>query len=277
LSEDADNSRTALIDRALAVWRQGDVALDEKWFVQIGDGSSPLTDAAAQAGPGVQALTVECEGLVVVSQTCDLIRACTDRHFVEVSPLIRVDTGEAARALKGYLPARGPIAISADLVADLDRTMTVEKAVVATWRRTPGWTSDAESRRFAQALARKRKRFAFPDDLVRTIAKLRKRLLDKNGRNSDEGHAVTALVEIRATAAPSWDAPSCEVFLTFVRPEVTPEIADQKWSEHLDVWLMLCEPVGSIASIDGAVLSLSALTALDYIDSDQLDLDHLSP
>ena len=115
MSEDADASRTALIDRALAVWRQGDVALDEKWFVQVGDGSSPLTDAAAQAGPGVQALTVECEGLVVVSQTCDVVRACTDRHFVEVSPLIRVDKEEAARALKGYLPARGPIAISLTL------------------------------------------------------------------------------------------------------------------------------------------------------------------
>jgi hypothetical protein len=277
LSEDADDSRTALIDRALAVWRQGDVALDEKWFVQVGDGSSPLTTAAAKAGAGVQALTVECEGLVVVSQTCDVVRACTDRPYVEVSPLIRVDTEEAARALKGYLPARGPIAISPYLVADLDRTMTVEKAVVAAWGRTPGWKSDAESRRFAQALARKRKRFAFPDDLVGAIAKLRKRLLDKNGRNSDEGRAVTALVEIRATAAPSWDARSCEVFLTFVRPEVTPEIADQRWAEHLDAWLKLCEPTGAITSIDGAVLPLSVLTAQDYIESDQLDLDHLSP
>ena len=173
---------------------------------------------------------------------------------MEVSPLIRVDTEEAERALKGYLPARGPIAISPDLVADLDRTMTVEKAVVAAWRRTPGWTSDSESRRFAQALARKRKRFAFPDDLVRAIAKLRKRMLDKNGRNSDEGRAVAALVEIRATAAPSWDAASCEVFLTFVRPEVTPEIANQKWAEHLDAWLTL-EP---IIDLRGPAIAASA-------------------
>ena len=154
--------------------------------------------------------------------------------------------------------------------------MTVEKAVVAAWKRTPGWSSDAESRRFSQALARKRRRFAFPDDLVRAIAKLRKRMLDKNGRNSDEGRAITALVEIRATAAPSWDAPSCEVFLTFVRPEVTPEISDQRWADYLDAWLTLCEPTGSIASIDVAVLPLSVLTAQDYVDSDQLDLDHLS-
>ena len=124
-----DDPRTAQIDQALAAWRQGDLALDEKWFVQVGDGSSPLTDAAAQAGPGIQALTVEYDGLVVVSQTCDVVRTCTDRHFIEVSPLIRVQKDEAERAAKGYLPSRGPIAVSLDLVADLDRTMTVEKAI----------------------------------------------------------------------------------------------------------------------------------------------------
>ena len=276
MPEGLDDPRTAQIDQALAAWRQGDLALDEKWFVQVGDGSSPLTDAAAQAGPGIQALTVECVGLVVVSQTCDVVRTCTDRHFIEVSPLIRVQKDEAERAAKGYLPSRGPIAVSLDLVADLDRTMTVEKAIVAAWKRTPGWTSDADIRRFAQALARKRKRFAFPDDLGRSVAKLRKRMLDRHGRNSDEGRAVTALVEIRVTAAPSWGS-SSEVFLTFVRPEATPLITDENWAEHLEGWLDLCEPTGSIKSIDGAVLPLSGMTAQEYVDSDPLDLDHLSP
>jgi hypothetical protein len=199
------------------------------------------------------------------------------RHFIEVAPLIRVEKGEAEKAAKGYLPSRGPIATRADLVADLDRSMTVEKAIVAGWERTPGWTSDAEIRRFARALARKRRRFAFPDDLGRSLDGLRKRMRGRHGRNSDEGRAVTSLIEIRVTAAPSWDAPSCEVFVTFVRPESTPDISEEKWAEHLQAWLDLCAPGGVINSVDGAILPLSGLTAQDYVDSDPLDLDHLTP
>jgi hypothetical protein len=272
-----DDSQFAKIDQALALWRQGDLALDEKWFVQIADGSSPLTEAAAKAGPGIQAITVECEGLVVVTQTCDVVRSCKERHFLEVAPLIRAEQDEAEQAAKGYLPARGPIATRTDLVADLDRTMTVEKAIVAGWQRTPGWATDSEIRRFAQALSRKRKRFAFPDDLGRSLDGLRKRIRSRHGRKSDEGRAVTALIEIRVTASPSWDAPSCEVFLTFVRPEATPDISEEKWAEHLQAWLELCAPTGVIKTVDGAVLPLSGLTGQDYVDSDPLDLDHLTP
>lgn len=42
--------------------------------------------------------------------------------------------------------------------------MTVEKSIVAMWIRTPRYTHDADGRAFAQALARKRVRFAFPDE-----------------------------------------------------------------------------------------------------------------
>ena len=38
---------------------------------------------------------------------------------------------------------------------DLDRVMTVEKSIVADWKRTPGWELDQEVREFAMALARK--------------------------------------------------------------------------------------------------------------------------
>jgi hypothetical protein len=276
LPEGSDDTPAAEIDRALAVWRQGDLALAEKWFVYAADGSAPLTPAAAALGPGIQALTVECAGLVVVSQTCDIVRKCTERPFLEVSPLRRVSEEEAHQVAQGFRPAFAPIAVSTELVADLDRTMTVEKSIVARWTRTPGWIADAEVRWFAWALARKRERFAFPDDFVRGIDRLRKKIVDKHGRISDEGRALATLVEIRATAAPSWDAPQCEAFLSFIRPETTPDISDEKWAEHLEVWLKLCHPRGTIASIDGAVMPLSRLTAKEYVDSDRLDFDHLS-
>jgi len=276
LSAIVDDSRAAEIDGALQVWRQGDLALDEKWFVHLADGKDPLTSESAESGAGLKALTVACEGLVIVTQTCDVIRKCRERPFVEVSPLIKVDEDDLPRVARGEIPARAAIPTRPDLVADLDRTMTVEKSVVSEWTRTPGWNSDGEVRRFAEALKRKRGRFAFPDGFVSAVSKLRRRIIGKHGRNSDEGRALAALEEIRVTAAPAWDAPSYEVFFTFIRPESTPEISDAVWSDQVEGWLDLCEPNGPITRIDGTVMTLSQMTAKEYVDSDRLDFDYLS-
>jgi len=68
LAPDSDDARR--IDDALAHWRQGDFALAECWFVHVGDPAAPLTKAAAQTdGEGLQALTSEVAGLVVITQT----------------------------------------------------------------------------------------------------------------------------------------------------------------------------------------------------------------
>ena len=47
-------------------------------------------------------------------------------------------------------------------VADLDRVMTVEKAVVASWSRVVGCRNDGEVRQISSALARKRARVPGP-------------------------------------------------------------------------------------------------------------------
>jgi hypothetical protein len=67
-----------------------------------------------------------------------------------------------------------------NLAADLDRTMTVEKAVVAGWQRVQGCHSDDEARVFAQALARKRVRVALPDDFTAFIRGLQNRIKEKH-------------------------------------------------------------------------------------------------
>lgn len=276
MSEGGGDTRAAEINVALATWRQGDLALDEKWFIHVADGSDPLTEAAQQAEPGLQAITVDCEGLVVVSQTCDIVRNCRERHYIEVAPLLRVTEEEAKLVAKGSAPRYAPIAASPDLVADLDRTMTVEKSIVASWTRTPGWTTDAQSRWFAQSLARKRERFAFPDDFVTAVSKLRSRIIKKHGKDSDEGRALEALIEIRVTASPAWDSSNCDVFFSFIRPEATPDLSDETWESLSDSWIKLCKPAGAFKAFDGSVRPLSYMTANEYVESDRLDLDHLS-
>ena len=47
LAPDSDEAKR--IDTALTEWRQGDLALEECWFIHVGDPAAPLSEAAAQA------------------------------------------------------------------------------------------------------------------------------------------------------------------------------------------------------------------------------------
>lgn len=267
------------IDAALKEWRQGDLALDESWFVHVGNSSLPLSEAAAQAeGEGIQALTSEVSGLVVVTQTCDIVRSCTTRPYLEVAPLMQVSEEDFLTAQRGRRPAHAtlPSLEKARLVADLDRVMTIEKAIVVTWKRTAGYSEDADGRAFAQALARKRVRFAFPDDFTVFAKKLQGRLADKHDKNTDEGRGLRALREIRVHASPSWDAPQVDILFWFIRNENDADFEGKSWAELLKEWLKLASVSGRFKSVEGQVVTLQDMRAADFVDSDPLDLDHLS-
>jgi hypothetical protein len=277
LAPDSDEAKR--IDLALKEWRQGDLALDESWFVHVGDASAPLSEAAAQAeSAGVQAFTSEVAGLVVVTQTCDIVRSCTSRPYVEVAPLMQVNEDDLRAVQRGRRPAHATLSILEKdrLVADLDRVMTVEKSIAATWQRTPGYTNDADGRAFAQALARKRVRFAFPDDFTTLARKLQTRLGDKHDRDSDEGRGLRALREIRVHASPSWNASQVDVFFWFVRNNDDADFEGKSWSNLLQGWLKLVPALGRFKPVDGQVVALEDMNAAEYVDSDPLDLDHLS-
>lgn len=275
----ADSAEAKRIDEALKEWRQGDLALNESWFVHVGDGAKPLTDAAAEAGDaGVQAFTSEVGGLVVLTQTCDVVRTCTSRPYIEVAPLMHVSDDDFATVKRGRRPAHATLPALEEyrLVADLDRVMTVEKAIVATWARTPGYTDDSDGRAFAQALARKRVRFAFPDDFTSFVRRLQSRLVEKHGKASDEGRGLRALRQIRVLASPSWDSANVRIFFWFIREESEIRFEGKSWDDLLREWLKLVPASDRFGPVEGAVVPLQDMTAVDYVDSDALDLDHLS-
>jgi hypothetical protein len=110
-----------------------------------------------------------------------------------------------------------PCTAAERLVVDLDRTMTIEKAIVAGWTRTAGWQTDQEIRLFAEALSRKCSRFAFPDDFVRAVGKLQNRLAKKHDRNSEEGAHLRSLFAIRVRAAPSWEDKQVQLTWWFIK------------------------------------------------------------
>ncbi len=274
-----DSAEAKAIDAALAPWRQGDVALDASWFFHAGDPTKPLTSEAAEAGGSeLQALMTEVDGLVVVSQSCDIVRSCVERPFVEASPLVEVAEDRLYEIKRGRRPSYAyvPATASQHLVADLERVMTVEKAIIAPLTRTPGCTTDGERRDFAQALARKRVRFAFPNDFTALVDKLAARLKEKHDKATVEGRALRGLREIRVLAGPSWDAAAVELMFWFIRRDDDATFQGHEWSGLLDKWLYLVPKSGRFVCVQGEVVTLDRLTALDYVESDPLDLDHLS-
>jgi len=278
VSADPEADRSIAVDKALSDWRQGDCVLGEHWFVHRVDPSVGLTDAArAAAEAGTDLAETPEVGLVVVTQTCDVVRECKSRPYVEVSPLVTLDEHDFHTVERGRRPNFALVPALADrrLVADLDRTMTVEKSVVAGWQRVPGCQGDEDARRFASALARKRERFAFPDDFTVLAKKLTARLADKHDRTTAEGHALRSLREIRVRAAPSWDAQNIELMFWFVREDRDGD-SETGQKEHLSSWLGLLPAGGRFASVLGQVTALEDMTARDYVESDPLDLDHLS-
>jgi len=102
------------------------------------------------------------------------------------------------------------------LVADLEKTMTVEKAVVAGWSRIEGCRTDRERATFAEALARKRGCFAFPNEFNNGLSRFKDRLKRAKGKKSHAGDLLAALGEIRVQASPAWGAANVSVFFWFL-------------------------------------------------------------
>ena len=278
------------IDESITVWRQGDVTLDAGLvFCHLADLSLPHSPASVQTAeqyaadgtgiePGPTPLFDEVAGLVILSQTCDIVRSCQQRPFLELAPLAPVDPTmlEEIRRLKrpgfAYVPAMADHC----LVADLDRTMTIEKALARGWTRIEGCRTDAERRDFALALSHKRSRFAFPDDFQEATAGFQDHLAKKASKQTDEGAHIRALSEIRVRAAPSWDAD--EVYLTFwFIKEADPQGATTvDWPAWIDKWMKLIPKQGRFRLEPPTALPLEGMTARDYCDSDRLDLDRAS-
>lgn len=271
------------VDEVLRIWRQGDCILGDHWFVHRFAPALLLTAEAAKLvaasdTAGVDLVESEVPGLMIASQSCDIVRSCDERPFVEVCPLVRLEENVLKEVARGRRPrfAFVPSVVPQRLAAHLDRVMTVEKSIMAGWERTPGCTDDPARRRLAESLARKRVRFAFPDDFTAFAGKLQSRLGDKHDKNSDEGCGLRALREIRVRAAPSWAAPGVDVFFWFIRNEDEADFEGKNWADLLNSWLKLVPSSGRFIKVDGQVVTLEDITAKDYVESDPLDLDNLS-
>jgi hypothetical protein len=280
---------TARVNAATNEWRQGDVVLGAPVeFLHMADLSCPLSPAAAamaeylgaQGEPipdGPQPLTdTAVEGFVVLTQTCDLVRNCSDRPFVEICPLIRASSDLFfEEVLKNNRPSFAvvPGVASQKLVADLDRVMTIEKSLLVGWKRVPGCNSDSDVLDFARALRRRAARFAFPDDFEHAARDMQRRIVSKHHKQSPEGMHLQSLREIRIGASPSWDAAEVQVSFWFIKAD---DPTDADWVRWVHGWSSLFDQSGRFKLEPPTVARLEDITARDYVETVRLDFDRLS-
>lgn len=271
------------VDRYLQEWAQGDCVVESQVFVFGYEPDFPTTDASKSIDPDPEIPFGEEDvlGLVVVSQTCDIIKGSTLRPYVEVSPIIGVSP-ELLKEIQGKRRpqfAEIPALTSKGLVADLDRVMTVEKPVLLKWKRIPGCSTDEQRRAFSKALARKRSRPALRDDFVTFLNPLQKRWIEKHDKNSNEGKILRCFSEVRIQASPDWDSASIKVrFWFLLRPGFcdSADINQESMERQINTWLSLLKTEGTRFAVDHFVGPYGEMSARDYVTSDQLDYDYLS-
>ncbi len=119
------------VDRVLQNWTQGDYVLGEHWFVYRYNIDQPLTETSEDtAEQKIDLAEEEVKGFVVVTQTCDIVRSCKSRPFVEVVPLVEVDEQKlleikkARRPHYAYIPSTEKDSLVADLRSCYDSRKT---------------------------------------------------------------------------------------------------------------------------------------------------------
>jgi hypothetical protein len=272
-------------DSALAKWRQGDVIIRAAFsMVHLAMAAQPLTPAADEASkefPDSDAnellsVVSEVPGFIVLTQTCDLVRDCKQRPYVEVAALQEVSADIFGQVMRCERPAFAYVPALSDrrLVAHLERTMTIEKAVLAGVAPVRGLTTDSETAAFQEALARQRTRFAFPTCFNKAMGPFQKRMKARAGKNTPEGRHVDALIEIRVSATPSWAAERVAIVLWLIKSH-DPE--SHQWTQWIENWQNLIDQTGRY-TLEGPLrlVRLEDMRASEYLASHMLDLDHLS-
>ena len=291
-----DVARISAIDGRLSDWSQGDVVLGTAIpFVYLADYRQPVTDGSQEAAAAERAegdadlgtVVIDVPGVVIISQSCDLVRSCAQQPFVKLAALQQVSSDVLNEVKRGRRPRFAFIPAIADrlLVANLDAVSAVEKSVIAAIDpkdRIRGCRAGAEVRELALALSRNLQRFAFPDDFTTAMKSIQARILekhgtatrDKKGRPTNEGPLLTAVREIRVACLPSWSAsyPTLTFYLIFNNRAEIPADGD----DIAETLFKRFKQDGPFKDFALRLVALCELSAEAYVLSEPLDLEYLS-
>jgi hypothetical protein len=267
-------------------WQQGDIFwTSDIPFVHFADANKPLSDEAKLAIQNIPAnestldlrlIEIECVGYVILTQTCDLVRSPKDRPYLEISPIIQATKEICDLSRKQRIPryvSLQPLEKN-NYVADLDRKMTIEKSILGNMKKCIGCKTDKEKENFSRALTRKSSRFAFPNDFNNCLQDIQKRIKAKHGKLSPEGQLLSDMREIKVIAKPNWSADNINIVFYVIFPEDVELTDEMKFAAH--ELINKFQTNNRFEDFECIVLSIANMSAAIYLNSQQIDFDHLS-
>lgn len=227
-------------------------------------------------------------GIVVVTQTCDLVRDWQKRPFVQVAPIsiiapeARVSRMAEIKRWKStrylYLPA-----LEQDwMVAELDRVFTLEKGVLEAWRerRIHCCRTEEESHLLSQTVRRYYSRPALPNSFCDGVLGLQDLFEKKHDKNPSgqkgfhPGACLRSLEMVLVKASPRWETYD-RVEFTLVQGKNADDIPAMDWeSFRLDCVSRVTLPPGVRNTWNS--IPYDALSARQYRESTEMDFEFLS-
>lgn len=264
----------------LGSWQQGDFALNVGGFsfgVRPDEDDLAVDEAQKIA---LRETEDQIVGVVVVSQTCEVVRMRHEDEVVAVCPLVQRDETEQRAIAKGRRPSLAIVENSPPgSFADLSRIMSISKDLLSSWERKSGFCDSRKRLRFAAALERKFGRFAFPDDFNLSMSGFQKRVWSKHDKASDIGKVYRSIRQIRFRVSPDWNASNRKIAIIAILEDEDVVEIDRK-----TIGQELADQIANIALPEGydwaepkfILLRLSELSAEDLLESQQADFDFLS-
>lgn len=268
------NAELEELRAALAPWRQGDFT--------ISTGEFPV--AFLNENDVIETGWDSVQGLVVVSQTCDIVNAMDLDDVVVVAPIVEVTEG-LLESIKFGTTTVGAVIENSLLptdVADLRFLATIRKTSLVKMERKEGFSSEQTRDVFVNALERRYGRFAFPDALSNgPVITIRNRAKSLRKKDSPNAKVYKSLRSVRLAADPDFDTPGAKIqFLlvlndppqVFAQPQdIIAELKSQEIAERFN-W----PPVFEKETPLFRVVTMDSLSAREWDGSRHVDLDFIS-
>lgn len=169
------------------------------------------------------------DGVVLVSQTCDLVQTAT-KDRVLVAPIVACSPAEISQIKKGQRPLRILVGSSLNRVADLERVTSVSRAALAGLKvldRTSNEQSGKEAAQLAARIGRGFSRFAFPNEVHEALRKLQRKVSDGYSKQTKFATILGRVEEFRV-ACSDWNRPGRNLVVYVLVPSDFLPPADMK-------------------------------------------------
>lgn len=245
------------------VWEQGDACLsvDALPVIVPDDGDAEF---------------IEVRGVVVLTQTCDMIRELSQRPNFHVAALVPANSAEMEQIRQFGRPQYVYVPQCADmgLVGDLDLIASYSKSVLSGWSRLPAPAVAAARRDFGYATGRHRSRVAFPDRWAAELDKLRSWLRSKSQKSSPEGIFATSIEQMRIVANDT-DCPEEAEIICLIPATITQTLRSE-WAKVMIPKLESKIDESWGCKVIFRLATTTEITAAEYLNSFRLDFDALS-